>query len=99
MRIEIHLDYVPPSHNRIMGEHWSVLHHEKRRAALALHRALRSPSSFVVSGQEIGITTAQNSAKMHLSKLESCLATDGTFFPAKSSRSKLKAAKTKAPQS
>lgn len=99
MRIELHLDYLPPSHNRIMGCHWSVLHQEKRRAAMALHRALRSLSSCEPFDQEIGITMPRSFFRTALSTLESYLATDGTFFKGKSSRSKPKAAKKKAPQS
>ncbi len=69
MKITIHLQgYLPPSHNRIMGEHWSVLNREKRRAALALRRALQSDSSFAVEDLATGTIFAPSSFRTRLSE-------------------------------
>src|SRR6266550_2509956 len=84
-RITLHLKgYLPMSQNALKGAHWSVQHREKRRAALALHRALQSDSSCEVEGRWTGITLEEAALNGYrtcwLRRLESFLATDGTLF-------------------
>src|SRR5216683_1261632 len=95
MRIKICLNYLPPSHNRIMGAHWTVLYQEKRRATLALRDALESPWSCELCGLEIGTITASNFFRTALSTLESYRVTTGKHSKVKSSPSKQTGKKTK----
>jgi len=89
-RITIHLkNYLPLSQNALKGAHWTVHHREKRRAALALHRALQSDSSCEVEGHWIGTIPAAGALNGYricwLRRLELSLATDGTFWKGRSS--------------
>src|SRR6266540_1946501 len=98
-KITIHLKgYLPLSQNALKGKHWSMLHREKRRAALALHRALRSDLSCTVAGPLIGTTwqSESNPRKTFLSRLELYLMTTGKFFKGRSSPRNAIVPKTKA---
>ena len=100
-KITLHLSgYLPPSQNQILGRHWSVIHREKKRAAMALRNALRSLSSSDAKSQETGTTIRlSNFCKIALLTLESCPRTLGILFKAKSSPRNVPTSKKKEPSS
>lgn len=82
--------YVPRSQNRLRGCHWSVLHREKRRAAIALRNALATEYNSLCTPYDpsTGTTTGSKTFRTALSKLDSYLATIGEFSTALSSLEK-----------
>lgn len=93
--------YIPLSQNALKGAHWTIHHREKRRAALALYRALESDSSCEVEGHWIGTIPVEEASSGYricwLRLLELSLLTDGTYSKGMSRRSKPIAPKTKEP--
>lgn len=78
------IGYVPPSQNAIRGCHWSVLHREKRRAAICLKFAIESRLRFTVSDPSTGTTTDLKTFKIALSKLDCYLEMIGAFLKGES---------------
>lgn len=88
LRLELN-GYVPMSHNRARGAHWSVMQREKREALKHLRNAISradfvSGSRSMLAGHATGTTTGPSLYKIALSRLASCPTTTG-----KSSKAKL----------
>lgn len=75
--------YVPTSHNRARGEHWSFMHQEKLRAAKFLRAAIESDLLSMQSDPAIGTTIAQRLFKTALSLLDCYRVTTGKRSKAK----------------
>ena len=94
LRLELN-GYVPMSHNRARGAHWTVMHREKQKALLFLRISLmidtESGSQSTRFGPATGTTTAPSRYRIALSRLDSCQTTTGKFLKAKSGRAKPRA--------
>lgn len=67
--------YLPPTRNQLKGTHWSVLHRERNRAAIALKFTLES----MPSDQQIGMGIISRSCKMCLDTLAFWMAIHGMY--------------------
>lgn len=75
--------YVPTSHNRARGAHWSFMHQEKLRAAKFLRVAIESDLLSTRCDRVTGTTTGQRLFKTALSLLDCYRVTTGKRSKAK----------------
>lgn len=75
--------YVPTSHNRARGAHWSFMHQEKLRAAKFLRVAIESDLLYTRCDRVTGTTTGQRLFRTALSLLDCYRVTTGKRSKAK----------------